>query len=178
MEGRDSLRRSGGTARSGHRVERGRRHVDIIGVMPLFEYFRAPDADAVRRVMDATDGDSPPDGIPAKGVDPGVVLGMMIAAIRQVPWEPDLVGETLVWPAGREQDPDYEGPWVSELDISTRDALAQADDLPRVAQEWARIEELDGLVDVAGAQAFIETMAGLARQAREADELLFCWSSL
>jgi hypothetical protein len=132
--------------------------------------------------MDAGEGRTPMgevfDGIEAKGVDPAVVLGMMIAAIQQVPWSPDLVRESLVWPAGGEPDPDHEGPWVSELTTSARDALAQARELPRVAREWAGIEELGGHLDVADAQAFIETMAGLARRAREADELLFCWMSL
>ncbi|MEU4522602.1 hypothetical protein AB0F52_28300 [Amycolatopsis sp. NPDC024027] len=95
--------------------------------MPSFDYFRAPDADAVRQVMDAGGGRTAVgDGIEAKGVDPTVVLGMMIAAIQQVPWNPDLVADSLVWPAGREQDPDYDGPWVSELNTSTRDVLAQA----------------------------------------------------
>jgi hypothetical protein len=47
--------------------------------------------------------------------------------------------------------------------------LAQAGDLPRVAQEWSRSEELGGGIDVADAQAFIETMVGLARRARDAD---------
>jgi hypothetical protein len=150
--------------------------------MPLFDYFRAAGADAVRRAMDASDGCSPMgevfDGIEAKSVDPAVVLGMMIAAIEQVPWRPDLVSQQLVWPAGGEQDLDHEGPWVTELTASARDVLARAGDLPRVAQEWARIEELGGHIDVAEAQAFIETVAGLARRAREADELLFCWMSL
>src|SRR5690349_9214251 len=104
--------------------------------MPLFDYFRAPDAAAVRRVLDADDGSTPVgtafDGVEVKGVDPTVVLGKMIAAIRQVPWSPDLVDDRLVWPAGGEEDPDFEGPWVTELDTSVRDALAQADDLPRV----------------------------------------------
>jgi hypothetical protein len=150
--------------------------------MLLFDYFRAPDADAVRRVVDAGDGCTPMgevfDGIDARRVDPAIVLGMLIAAIRQVPWSPDLVRERLVWPAGGEQDLDHEGPWVTELNASARDALAEAGDLPRVAREWARIEELGGHLDVAEAQAFIETMAGLARRAREADELMFCWMSL
>jgi hypothetical protein len=154
----------------------------MIGAMPLFDYFRAADADAVRRVMDAGGGRTPVgdvfDGIDAKGIDPTVVLGMMIAAIQQVPWSLDLVSERLVWPAEGEPDPDHEGPWVSELNTSARDVLAQAGNLPRVAQEWARIEELGGHIDVADAQAFIETMVGLARRAREADELLFCWMSL
>jgi hypothetical protein len=150
--------------------------------MPLFDYFRAPGADAVQRAMDVTDECSPMgevfDGVEAKGVDPAVVLGMLIAAVRQVPWRPDLVGEKLVWPPGGEPDPGHEGPWVTELNALARDALAEADDLPRVAREWARIEELGGRVGVAEAQAFIKTMVGLARRAREADELLFCWMSL
>ncbi|WIX89642.1 hypothetical protein [Amycolatopsis sp. DG1A-15b] len=150
--------------------------------MPLFDYFRAPDADAVQRVMSASDGCSPMgevfDGVDAKGIDPTVVLGMMVAAIRKVPWSPDLVEQKLVWPPGGEQDLDHEGPWVAELNASARDVLAEAGDLPRVAQEWARIEELGGHLDVRDAQAFIETMVGLAGRAREADELLYCWMSL
>jgi hypothetical protein len=150
--------------------------------MPLFDYFRAPDADAVRQMMDAGGGRTPVgnvfDGIDAKGVDPTVVLGMMIAAIQQVPWNPDLVTDSRVWPAGREQDPDYDGPWVSELNTSARDVLAQAGDVARVAREWAQIEELGGNVDVADAQAFIESIVGLARRAREVEELMFCWISL
>jgi hypothetical protein len=67
---------------------------------------------------------------------------------------------------------------VTELTSSTRDVLARAGDLPRVAQEWSRCEELGGDIDVAEAQAFIETMVGLARRARDADQLLFCWMSL
>lgn len=150
--------------------------------MPLYDYFRASDADAVRRVMDA-DGLHTPngrvfDGIDAKGVEPTVVLGKLLAAIQQVPWSTDLVRDRLVWPEGGEHDLDHEGPWVSELTASDRDALAEAGDLPRLAREWARIEEFDGLVEVADAQAFIETMAGLARRALEADERLFCWMSL
>lgn len=150
--------------------------------MPLYDYFRAPDADTVRQVMDAAEGDTPVgnvyDGIEAKGVDPTVVLAMMIAAIQQVPWHLDLLTDSLVWPAGREQDPDYDGPWVSELDTSARDVLAEARDVPRVAREWAQIEELGGNVDVADAQAFIESMIGLAQRAREAGESLFCWICL
>ncbi|MEV6825288.1 hypothetical protein [Amycolatopsis sp. NPDC051102] len=150
--------------------------------MPFSDYFRAADADAVRQVLDAEDGNSPAggvfDGIEAKGVDPTVVLAMLVAAIQQVPWRADLVSDTLVWPAGAEQDTEYDGPWVSELPASTCDVLAQAGDLPHLAEEWARIEEFGGGIDVADAQALIEALAGLARRAREADEHLFCWSSL
>ncbi|QKV79748.1 hypothetical protein [Amycolatopsis sp. Hca4] len=150
--------------------------------MPLFDYFRAPDADAVRQALDAGGGATPVgavfDGIEAKGVDPSVVLAMMVAAVRQVPWSADLVDDRLVWPVGVEQDPEYDGPWVSELNTSARDVLAGAGDLPRVAREWARIEELGGNVDVADAQVFVESVVDLARRAREADEPLFCWISL
>ncbi len=72
----------------------------------LIDYFRAPDAASVVRVLKQTDGASPLgtepsvfDGVEAKGVDPTVVLAMLIAAIRQVAWQVDLVEETTVWPA-------------------------------------------------------------------------------
>jgi len=146
--------------------------------MPLYEYFRAPDADSVRQAMDSADGNSPVgrvfDGIEAKGVDPAVVLGMLSAAIRQQPWSPDLVDDTLVWSVDVEDD----GPAVYQLDTATRDTLADADDLPRVAEEWSRIEEFEGRVDPADALVFIEAMAGLARRARDAGEGLFCWLAL
>lgn len=141
--------------------------------MPLFDYFRAPDAGSVVRTLEASGGHTF-DGIDAKGVDPVVVLGQLIAAVDRVPWHAELVRNDLIWPA----EPDGEGPWVTELSAAARDTLAGAADLPRVAQEWVRIEEFGGSLRVEDAQAFIEMLVGLARRARDADELLYCWSSL
>jgi hypothetical protein len=82
----------------------------MLGGMPLSGYFRAPDADAVRQVLDAGGGRTPVgdvfDGIEAKGGDPA--------------------GAVESGPGGRQS---------------------------RLA-------------------------GGLARRAREADELMFCWASL
>lgn len=79
--------------------------------------------------------------------------------------------------SGREPDSDYEGSWVSELNTSAHDVLAQTGDVPRVAREWARIEELGGNVDAVDAQAFIDSTVGLSRT-RETEDLMLCWTSL
>jgi hypothetical protein len=39
----------------------------MIDVMPLFDYLRAPDADAVQRLMDAGGGDTPAGTTRARG---------------------------------------------------------------------------------------------------------------
>ncbi|ARF81577.1 hypothetical protein HS99_0004885 [Kitasatospora aureofaciens] len=164
-----------------------------MGVMT--DYFRAADAAVVRRVLEAADGGSPLlgpqralDGVEAKGLDPTVVLGQLVAAVRQVPWAVDLVGDTPVWPAtpppGRdgpedEDDPWLTGPWVFELDAGTRDTLAAIpdEDIPAVAARWARAEELHG----ASAESLcpvVGDLAGLARRARVAGDLLYCWTCL
>lgn len=95
----------------------------------LTDYFRAVGATSVVEVLERTDGGSPLgaeppafDGVEAKHVDPTIVLAMLIAAIRQVEWRVELVGETTVWPASPapgpdgsqdEDDPWMTGPWVS-----------------------------------------------------------------
>jgi hypothetical protein len=146
--------------------------------MPLFDYFRAPDRESVLRALAASGGHSPVpapfDGLDAKGVDPAVVLGKVIAAIEQVPWSMELVPQELIFPA----QPDGDGPWVIELSASARDSLAGADDAPRVAREWSQIEELGGAISVEDTQAFVAAMIGLAGRAREHNELLYCWCCL
>lgn len=159
------------------------------------DYFRAADAAAVRRVLAALDGGSPLmgpqaafDGVEAKGLDPVVVLGQLIAAARQVPWSVDLVGETPVWPTtprpgpdgpDDEDDPWLTGPWVDELDAATRDALAAIPDadVPAVAARWARAEELHGACAESLAPV-VADFVGLARRARAAGDLLYCWTCL
>jgi hypothetical protein len=125
------------------------------------------------------------DGLDAKGVDPRVVLGRLIAAIDQVPWAVDLVGETVVWPTSPApgpggpddlDDPWVMGPWVTELDPGVRDALAGLDDaeVPPVAARWVQAEELRG-ARAEDMRPMVEELVGLARRAREADEQLYCW---
>jgi len=161
----------------------------------LTDYFRAADAASVAAALERTDGGplvgvrNPAfDGIEAKGVDPVVVLGQLIAAIKQVPRQTDLADGTTVWPAtpapgpdgpADEDDPWAAGPWVTQLDIAVRDALAGAPDgdVPRVAAEWVQAEELEG-ARAECMQPLAEELIQLARRARDAGEQLYCWMSL
>ncbi|MQS15628.1 hypothetical protein F7Q99_25995 [Streptomyces kaniharaensis] len=161
----------------------------------LTAYFRAPGTEAVRRVLERTEGGSPLggrqpafDGVESKGLDPSVVLGQLIAAIRQVPWDVHLVAETTVWPTGPapgpespggEDDPWATGPWVTEIDAATRDALAEVReaDIPAVAATWAQAEELYGAA-AEDVQPVVEELVGLAGRAREAGDRLYCWACL
>lgn len=150
----------------------------------LYDYFRAADAAAVADLMEATDGHSPlfPDGPPmadcvdAKGIEPVVTLGKLIAMILDVAWSSDLADGPLVWPAG-EQDEDDDGPWVQAVDQRTRDALAGVDDarLPELAERWAGIGSPDEVEDL---RTVATDLVGLARRAQAAGDQLYCWVSL
>jgi hypothetical protein len=108
----------------------------------LFDYFPAPDAATVAKLMQATDGGSPihhghepvADSVDAKGIEPVVTLGQLVEHILGADGSVDVIGGELVWPAGAEPAQDYEGPWVVVLDDQARDALAGV--------EAARVPEL------------------------------------
>ncbi|MBV2152376.1 hypothetical protein [Kitasatospora sp. SUK 42] len=179
----------------------------------LTDYFRAPDAATVVRALELTGGGRPEffgegpggnsggnsgggsggafDGVEAKRLDPGVVLAELVAAIRDEPWQVDLVVETPVWPTtpepgpGRtdgpadEDDPWTTGPWVTELDDATRDTLAQVPDerVPEAVARWAQAEEC-GAADPSDLLPVAEELIALARRARAAGERLYCWICL
>ncbi|MGF1427906.1 hypothetical protein [Kitasatospora sp. LaBMicrA B282] len=159
----------------------------------LVDYFRAADAAAVVRALEASAGGSPLtetprafDGVEAKNLEPVVILGQLIAAIRQIHWRVDLVQETSVWPTSPkpgpdgledEDDPWATGPWAAELHPLVRDTLAAVRDvdLPAVVARWAQAAELRG----AGAAELLPVateLVALARRAREADEQLYWWA--
>ncbi|GAA1400851.1 hypothetical protein GCM10009639_42430 [Kitasatospora putterlickiae] len=162
----------------------------------LTDYFRAADDAAVLDALGETEGGplvggagTVFDGVEAKGVDPSVVLGQLVAVVRRVEWAVGLVGETPVWPTtpppGREgpsgeDDPWATGPWVTRLGRPVRDTLA---DLPAaeasdVSARWAaQAEELDG-ADGEDLRPLVEELSALARRAREAGEDLYCWICL
>ncbi|MFD0279372.1 hypothetical protein ACFVHB_36515 [Kitasatospora sp. NPDC127111] len=161
----------------------------------LTDYFRAPDAAAVVRALERADGGSPLtarppafDGVEAKRIDPSVVLAQLIAAVRDVPWQVDLVRETYVWPTSPapgpdgledEDDPWVTGPWVSQLPPEVRDTLAAVHDsrLPAIAERWAQAEELHGaLAD--DLRPVAHDLVLLAGRARDAGEQLYCWVCL
>lgn len=158
----------------------------------LTDYFSAPDSETVAGLMEHTDGRSPLngprpafDGVQAKWVDPAVVLGQLVAAIRKVPWSVDIVESTLVWPpepdggweAADDGDPYMTGPWTYRLDDATRDTLAGVPDadVPALVAEWVRIEELRGAV-ADDWRPFVEELVALARNARESGAHLFGWA--
>ncbi|MEU4120165.1 hypothetical protein AB0F71_37395 [Kitasatospora sp. NPDC028055] len=159
----------------------------------LTDYFRAPDAEAVVRALDAADGSLAAvradfDVVEAKRIDPGVVLAQLVAAIRAEPWRVDLVEDTPIWPTTPrpgpdgprgEDDPWATGPWAFELDDATRDTLAELPDerIPEAVRQWAEAEEWGG-VDPADLAPLAGELIALARRARAAGERLYCWICL
>ncbi|MEU7844587.1 hypothetical protein AB0B39_26905 [Micromonospora sp. NPDC049114] len=156
----------------------------------LYDYFRASDDEAVAKLMAVTDGgpvvcegdSSVEDAVDGKGIDPPVVLGQVVSFALDVPWEPNLVGERLIWPDGAAEDREYEGPWVVALSDRTRDVLAEIPDdrLPSLAEQWSRIEELSHYSDT-GPEVMLSRLrefVGLARRASTNGEHIYCWICL
>jgi hypothetical protein len=159
----------------------------FVGV--LNDYFRAPDASAVARLMELTDGgpvgnshEPPVDVVDAKGVEPVVTLGKLVSFVLNVPWDLHLVETKLVWPAKEDAGEDYEGPWVVVLDDQTRATLAGIPDaeLPEFAARWAQIEELSGYGDLPPDIMIpvLTELVALARRAEEVNDHLYCWICL
>lgn len=161
----------------------------------LTDYFRAPDDATVLRALTRTRGGSPLtpdpplfDGIEAKSLDPTLTLALLIAAIREVPWSVDLIDDTPVWPTTppptpdnppSDEDPWSTGPWTTALPPHVRDTLATLPDtaLPAAVTRWSQAEELHGTTPAA-LLPLARNFVSLARQARAADEQLYCWMCL
>jgi hypothetical protein len=173
--------------------------VCVVGV--LFDYFRAPDRETALRLLN--DGSGVPDGpttgkrdldvLDAKGLDPAVTVGQLLALILNVPWRVGLVETVSVWPPEETKPTSYEqwsrlpedSPWDSgitleELGVSFRDALADVDDhaLPWIAEQWTGIQEFDGHVDGLWALHIVEEFVALARRAKDVNDRLYCWCCL
>ncbi|MFD9686898.1 hypothetical protein ACFWXO_14205 [Kitasatospora sp. NPDC059088] len=159
----------------------------------LTDYFRAPDAETVVRALAAADGSLAAvrpdfDVVEAKRIDPGVVLGQLVAAILAQPWRVDLVEDTPIWPTAPqpgpdgpwdEDDPWATGPWAFELGDAARDALAEVRDdrIPEAVRQWAEAEEWGG-ADPTDLLPLAGELIALARRARAAGERLYCWVCL
>lgn len=162
----------------------------------LIDYFRAPNAATAVRVKDRLGYPLAPgaagfDCVEAKGIEPAVKLAKLVASILRVPWDPELVTTDTAWPPPEtrpasleeyndlpDDTPWKEGPFVEELGVQVRDALAAVDDarLPGLAAEWAQIEEFRGYETAEDLLPLIRDLAALAKRARAADEQLYCWS--
>lgn len=169
----------------------------------LFDYFRASDPVAAASVMElpagplvpGDEGQPPFDGVDAKGIDPAVVLGQLVAIARGVPWSTETVTSRSVRPPPdtapvsveqaaelSEDSPWFTGPWVEELDDLTRDTLADISDsrYGEIAARWAQIEGFAHYSDIIedSLSPLVADLSGLARRARDAGHRLYCWSCL
>lgn len=138
------------------------------------DYFRAPDAAAALRAAALTAaGTSPADGIEAKGLDPAVIFGQLVAFARGVEWTPDIPDLDFISSDGTPGT-------TMRIDDVSRDALADLDAgrVDGVAAQWAGIEELYGDLGPAELAPLVAEFAALARRARDAGEHLYCWVSI
>jgi hypothetical protein len=159
----------------------------------ICDYFRAADAEYAVLAIASGPLNGGFDTVEAKGLDPTVMLGQLIAFIRGTPWSPDTVRVSLVWPPPKtkpasqdtydrppESSPWREGPCLQELDVETRNALALVDDvrLLELAARWATIEEFRGPQSGISLLPLLKELVGLARRAQKNSEPLYCWSGL
>ncbi|GGQ04329.1 hypothetical protein [Streptosporangium pseudovulgare] len=168
----------------------------------FYEYYRAADRTAAtvqsehsREIADPSRGVPEFDVVVAKWIDPEVVLGQLVAFAGHVDYRLGLA-ETVVlypppegaprsdeeWDALPEDSPYLEGLGIMELSAKARDMLAGVDDarLPMLAEQWAAIEEFSHFTDDDDGYmlSLTKDLVGLARRARENDQLLYCWFSL
>jgi hypothetical protein len=162
-----------------------------------FDYFRSPEAKTAKQAIDRLGGPLFPepafDGVEAKWIDPCVKLGKLVALIRGVPYELDMVRTIGVWPlpeSAPKTEEEYDalpddspwkddGPLLEELDVQTRDTLASVDDgqVPALAAQWVQIEEFHNAADLEYMRSLIQELVDLARRARNSGDQLFCWSN-
>jgi hypothetical protein len=164
----------------------------------LFDYFRASDSDAVMQACAVTGGKSPLlegqfPGLELKGIDGSVILGQLVAFIRGVEWDTDLVGSTTVYPSAETMPPDNAawatldedspwatGPWVIELAVDIRDTLAAvpAEDIPALGVRWSQIDEFGNSIEGGYCAGLVQEIVAFARDAVSHDEMLYVWCSL
>ncbi len=112
----------------------------------LYDYFRAASDAAAVSLMDESGGGpaaagdgAAMDALDLKGVEPAVTLGKLVALVRGVSWDVNLVSMELLW-SGAE-----EGPWLMSIDDAVRDTLASiaaSAQLLELSAQWGRTEEL------------------------------------
>jgi hypothetical protein len=161
-----------------------------------YEYYRAKGREAAVAEPEAPRVVGEPglnvfDAVETKWWDPQGVLGQLIALIRGVPFTQDLVDSVDLYPppegapqsdeeleALPEDSPYLYGPNIEELPVTVRDTLAHADDtrLPEIAGQLAKIDTFIGAPHTEEVLMLIKELVGLARRAKENDQMLYCWS--
>ncbi|CAM3159753.1 hypothetical protein SAXI111661_20900 [Saccharomonospora xinjiangensis] len=145
------------------------------GMGVTYDYFRAGDDEAASRALDSPRDSSMADfdAVPAKWIDPAVVLGKLVALIRDEPWNVELVPLGLCGDGAATEER-----LVCGLGQDLRDTLAGVDDnrTSELARGWAAVEELATLSDPVG--NLVVDLIGLARRARAARDHLYVLISL
>ncbi|MFI9552092.1 hypothetical protein [Nonomuraea endophytica] len=168
----------------------------------FYEYYRAADRAAAtvqpehsREIADTSRGVPEFDVVVTKWIDPEVVLGKLVAFAGQVDYSLELVEMVVLYPPPEgaprtdeelddlpEDSPYLEGPGIMELPAEARDMLADVNDarLRMLAEQWAAIEEFSHFTadDDGYMLSLTKDLVGLARRAREDNQLLYCWCSL
>ncbi|MEU0879053.1 hypothetical protein ABZ345_10680 [Lentzea sp. NPDC005914] len=137
----------------------------------LFDYFAAPSDEVAASVIDGGPAAHGFTTVPAKGLDPAVVLGKLEElltgrAFDEVVVDPRAGGGVAVEHGGELM--------VLTVTDELRDGLAAADGLGEVAVRWAGIEELGGS-DAEVLEDVLGQLKELAATAVEKDERLYCW---
>jgi hypothetical protein len=147
----------------------------------LFDYFRAPDASTAVAMLERVGGpmagpDAPLlDAVDGKGIDPEVMMRTLQSLLTGIPYDELPWGEMLAMTPGRK-----DGPSVWRLTVELRDVLAEAEvgRLPAIAGQWVCTEEFGDRTTAADVLPFLYEVTAMARRARQAGELLYCWCSL
>jgi hypothetical protein len=158
----------------------------------LYDYFHAIDHTTAVNQAIGPDGDwlrgtsleeTGADWIDAKGLDPNIVLGQLVAYAEGIPFAdqqdtPELVWPEPPYPQGGPTAPD--SPWdtglvLQQLPDRWRDVLAALpeDAVPMVAAQWYEVEEVD-FADYLDAKDTVGTFKALAFRARTAGAHLYC----
>ncbi|MFF4119566.1 hypothetical protein [Streptomyces sp. NPDC001714] len=162
----------------------------------LYDYFHATDHTTAVNQAIGPDGDwlrgtslkeTGADWIDAKGLDPNVVLGRLVAYAEGIPFADQQDAPELVWPEPpypQHEPTDPDSPWgtglvLQQLPDRWRDILAglPEDAVPMVAAQWYEIEEAD-FADYLDAKDTVGTFTALAFRARSAGARLYCRCSL
>ncbi|GAA2025958.1 hypothetical protein GCM10009839_25330 [Catenulispora yoronensis] len=164
----------------------------------LHDYFRAPDLSAAIEWSVGPDGDwrrhsgtgledNGADWFDAKGLDPDVVLGQLVAFAVGAPLDVQASASApvLVWPDAQAWPPDedrpgQESPWETGLllqrlpDKWVTD-LAEIDDehMPMIALQWMDIPEAP-FSGFTVAQETVDRFRALARRTRDHGHGLYC----
>lgn len=163
-----------------------------MGVLNI--YFHAPNAEAALQanLMAHPVGFTT---VESKVAEPSVALGQLVALIAEVAWSPDLIGATVISPSpatepkskealarSPDDSPWKTGPWLQELSVQTRETLSDVDASRRagLAAQWGRIDEFRRIPEEE--KGFLAHLvlefSNLAKEARQAGDRIYYWSSL